>query len=150
MSDVRELYQETILDHGSRPRNFRPLEGAARTAEGYNPLCGDRVTVYLRVVQEVIEDIAFQGTGCAISTASASMMTTNLKGKTVVEAEGVFERFHKMVTGATEGAQAPEELGSLRAFAGIRGFPSRVKCATLAWHTFRAALKGGHTSVSTE
>jgi nitrogen fixation NifU-like protein len=153
MSDLRELYQEVILDHGKRPRNFRAVEGADRTAEGYNPLCGDKVTVYAKVAGDVIEDLAFQGAGCAISTASASMMTTALKGKSVAEAERVFARFHRLITGtaATEAgpATAADDLGDLVVLGGVRAFPMRVKCASLAWHTLRAALHGGGT-VSTE
>jgi nitrogen fixation NifU-like protein len=148
MSDLRELYQEVILDHGKRPRNFRRVEGADRTAEGYNPLCGDKVTVYATLAGDVIEDVAFQGAGCAISTASASMMTTALKGKTVAEAERLFARFHGMITGA--GAAHEDDLGDLAALAGVREFPMRVKCASLAWHTLRAALHGGEETVSTE
>jgi nitrogen fixation NifU-like protein len=153
MSDLRELYQEVILDHGKRPRNFRAVEGADRTAEGYNPLCGDKVTVYAKVAGDVIEDLAFQGAGCAISTASASMMTTALKGKSVAEAERVFARFHRLITGtaATEAgpATAADDLGDLVVLGGVRAFPMRVKCASLAWHTLRAALHDGGT-VSTE
>jgi len=148
MSDLRELYQEVILDHGKRPRNFRSVEGAARTAEGYNPLCGDKVKVYAKVEGDVIRDLAFQGAGCAISTASASMMTTALKGKTIAEAERLFERFHRMVTGA--GTGGADDLGSLAAFAGVSEFPMRVKCASLAWHTLRAALQGEGDTISTE
>jgi nitrogen fixation NifU-like protein len=152
MSDLRELYQEVILDHGKRPRNFRAVEGADRTAEGYNPLCGDKVTVYAKVAGGVIEDLAFQGAGCAISTASASMMTTALKGKTVAEAERLFDRFHGMITGAAAkegGPSAADDLGDLVVLGGVREFPMRVKCASLAWHTLRAALHDGGT-VSTE
>ena len=159
MSDLRELYQEVILDHGKRPRNFRTVEWADRKAEGYNPLCGDKVTVYAKVEGDVIRDLAFQGAGCAISTASASMMTTALKGKTVAEAERIFERFHRMITGDATGgpgataarpASAAEALGDLVVLAGVREFPMRVKCASLAWHTLRAALHGEGEPVSTE
>jgi nitrogen fixation NifU-like protein len=151
MSDLRELYQEVILDHGKRPRNFRAVPGADRTAEGYNPLCGDKVTVYAKVAGDVIEDLAFQGAGCAISTASASMMTTALKGKTVAEAERVFERFHGLITGTgTGGAAAADDLGDLVVLGGVREFPMRVKCASLAWHTLRAALHGDRDPISTE
>jgi nitrogen fixation NifU-like protein len=148
MSDLRELYQEVILDHGKRPRNFRVVEDADRSAQGYNPLCGDKVTVYVAVENGVITDVAFHGAGCAISTASASMMTTALKGKTVAQAERLFEDFHRMVTG-TERAPA-KELGGLAVFAGVCEFPMRVKCASLAWHTLRAALEGEAQPVSTE
>ena len=150
MSDLRELYQEVILDHNRRPRNFQKLEGANRTAEGYNPLCGDQLTVYLRLENGVIREISFQGSGCAISKGSASMMTATLKGKTVAEAEGVFETFHKMVTADLSTTFDPLEMGKLAAFAGVREFPVRVKCATLPWHTLHAALQGKPEPVSTE
>jgi nitrogen fixation NifU-like protein len=150
MSDLRELYQEVILDHNRRPRNFRELEDANRTAEGYNPLCGDQITVYLRVEDSVIRDISFLGSGCAISKASASMMTATLKGKTATEAEATFETFHRMVTADLNRAFDPLEVGKLAAFAGVREFPVRVKCATLPWHTLRAALEGKREPVSTE
>lgn len=145
--ELRELYQEVIVDHSKRPRNFRRLEGA-RVAEGYNPLCGDKVTVYVDVRDGIVRDVAFQGSGCAISTASASVMTEVLKGKSEAEAAQLFERFHALATG---GAQAVAgSLGKLAVFAGVSAFPSRVKCAVLAWHTLQAALKGEATSVSTE
>jgi nitrogen fixation NifU-like protein len=149
MSDLRELYQSVILDHHKKPRNFRAPEGADQSAEGYNPLCGDKVTIYLKVVDGVIRDIGFQGSGCAISTASASMMTEILKGKTLAEAEELFQRFHALVTGTTP---APDEtrLGKLAVFSGVREFPVRVKCATLAWHTLHAALAGERKTISTE
>jgi nitrogen fixation NifU-like protein len=147
MSDLRDLYQEVILDHTKRPRNFRKLAAANRSAKGHNPLCGDRVTVYLNVEGGVVKDISFEGSGCAISTASASMMTESLRGKTQAEAEALFERFHDLVTGKRD--ESPE-LGKLEAFAGVRAFPVRVKCATLAWHTLRAALQNKETLVSTE
>ena len=150
MSDLRELYQEVILDHNKKPRNFQVLEGANRRAEGYNPLCGDQITVYLELEDDVIRDVSFQGAGCAISKASASMMTASLKGKTRAEAEALFERFHQMVTGAGDGAADPAELGKLAVFAGVCAFPVRVKCATLAWHTLRAALNGNGGMVTTE
>jgi len=150
MSDLRELYQQVILDHSKKPRNFRKLDSANRTAEGYNPLCGDQITVYLRLENDVIRDISFQGSGCAISKASASMMTASLKGKTTAEAEGLFETFHKMVTADLSTTFDPLEVGKLAAFAGVREFPVRVKCATLAWHTLHAALEGKEEKVSTE
>ncbi|MBI3909524.1 MAG: SUF system NifU family Fe-S cluster assembly protein [Armatimonadetes bacterium] len=150
MSDLRELYQEVILDHHKNPRNFRILEGANRTAEGYNPLCGDRITIYLQLQGDVITDISFQGVGCAISKASASMMTTRLKGKTRAEAEALFGKFHRVVTGQRDLAPDGPELGKLEVFAGVSEFPVRVKCASLAWHTLRAALDGGSQTVSTE
>jgi len=149
MSDLRELYQQVILDHYKRPRNFQKLEGANRHAEGYNPLCGDEITVYLHMDGDVIKDISFQGAGCAISQSAASLMTTALKGKTKAEAEELFRKFHEMVTG--EGGDAdPMELGKLAVFCGVSEFPVRVKCASLPWHTMRAALKGQDAPVSTE
>jgi len=150
MSDLRELYQEVILDHNRRPRNFQKLEGANRTAEGYNPLCGDQITVYVCLEDGVIRDISFLGSGCAISKASASMMTATLKGKTTTDAEAIFETFHKMVTADLSRTFDPLEMGKLAAFAGVREFPVRVKCATLPWHTVRAAIEGKREPVSTE
>jgi nitrogen fixation NifU-like protein len=150
MSDLRELYQEVILDHNKRPRNFQKLEGANRTAEGYNPLCGDQITVYLRLEDGVIRDISFQGSGCAISKASASLMTAALKGKTKAEAEDLFETFHTMLTSDLGVTFDPLEVGKLAAFSGVREFPVRVKCATLPWHTLHAALEGKGEAVSTE
>src|SRR5262245_52285966 len=140
MSDLRELYQEVILDHHKKPRNFRKLEHA-REMQGHNPLCGDKVTVYVQVENGIVKDVSFQGSGCAISTASASMMTESLKGKTLAEAEALFHAFHELVTGQSHGAQETP-LGKLKVFSGVREFPVRVKCATLAWHTLQAALKG--------
>jgi nitrogen fixation protein NifU and related proteins len=146
--ELRDLYQEVILDHNRRPRNFGPLPAANRRAEGYNPLCGDKVTVFLDVEDGRIRDVAFQGSGCAISTASASLMTEALKGRTVEAARELFEDFHDMVTtGAGEGSP---ELGKLAVFGGVREFPMRVKCATLAWHTLLAALEEKDQPVSTE
>ena len=149
MSDLRELYQEVILDHHKKPRNFRPLEGA-RHVEGYNPLCGDKVTVYVKLDGDVVRDVSFQGTGCAISTASASLMTEALKGKTRAEAEALFHTFHDLITGKVDPEEEADRLGKLAAFGGVREFPVRVKCATLAWHTFQAALKDEKKTVSTE
>jgi nitrogen fixation NifU-like protein len=146
-SDLEELYQEVILDHNRRPRNFRAIEDG-RKAEGYNPLCGDRITVYLRLNDGVIADASFQGAGCAISKASASLMTDSVKGKTLAEAEALFERFHRMITAAPE--TPPGDLGKLSVLSGVRRFPIRVKCATLAWHTFRAAVDARDEVVSTE
>jgi nitrogen fixation protein NifU and related proteins len=148
--DLRELYQETILDHSRQPRNHHPLEGARR-AEGFNPLCGDQATVYVKLEGDRIADLAFTGKGCSISTASASMMTEALKGKTKGEAEGLFERFHALVTMPPDQARAASapELGKLAVFSGVAEFPVRVKCASLAWHTLRSALADGGT-VSTE
>jgi nitrogen fixation protein NifU and related proteins len=148
MSDLRELYQELILEHSKAPRNYRELEDADRKAEGYNPLCGDHFTVYVRTSGDSIQDIAFQGSGCAISKASASMMTQILKGKTKQEAKEMFEHFHRTVTGEKNGGSA--DLGKLAVFAGVAEFPVRVKCATLAWHTLQAALEGKQEPVSTE
>jgi nitrogen fixation NifU-like protein len=150
MSDLRELYQEVILDHNRRPRNFRVPEEANRKAEGYNPLCGDRITVYLRVNGDVIEDAAFQGSACAIAKASASLMTDTLKGKTLDEANALFERFHQLVTSAPDAAVDPEAFGKLAVFTGVREFPARVKCASLAWHTLRAAMEASDDVVSLE
>ena len=148
MSDLRELYQEVIFDHYKTPRNCHVLDCANHQADGYNPLCGDQVTVYLKVENGVIEDLSFKGTGCAISTASASLMTEALKGKKIEEVEHLFEDFHQMVT-AQETTPHPE-LGKLEALAGVREFPARVKCATLAWHTLQAALKNQKLRISTE
>lgn len=150
MSDLRELYQELILDHSKKPRNFVKLEEANRTAEGNNPLCGDQITVYVQVEDDVVRKVGFQGSGCAISKASASMMTDSVKGKTRAEVETLFERFHEFVAGDVSKAGDPTELGKLAVFAGVREFPVRVKCATLAWHTMRAALEGKAETVSTE
>jgi nitrogen fixation NifU-like protein len=145
MSDLRDLYQEVILDHNRSPRNFGALAGANRSAEGHNPLCGDRVRIYLQVEEDRIRDIAFQGSGCAISTASASLMTDALKGKTVEEARALFHGFHDLVTTGGD----PERLGKLAVFSGVREFPIRVKCATLAWHAAQAALDQQDHPVST-
>ncbi len=150
MSDLRDLYQEVILDHGKNPRNFRKLEDADHQAEGNNPLCGDRINLYLKMDGEVITDIGFQGRGCAISTASASMMTESVKGKTRAEVEALFQRFHELVTGEAEAPPGAPELGKLTVFAGVRDYPIRVKCATLPWHTLRAALEEKREPVSTE
>jgi nitrogen fixation NifU-like protein len=149
MSDLRELYQDLIKDHSKKPRNFRVLEGNACKVEGYNPLCGDRFTVYLEMDGDVVKDVSFQGTGCAISTASASMMTQVLKGKSRAEAEKLFQRFHHLLTGEAS-ADEEAELGKLAVFSGVRKFPVRVKCATLAWHTVHAALEGQQQTISTE
>ncbi len=150
MSDLRELYQEVILDHNKRPRNFKSLERANRRAEGYNPLCGDRLTVYLEMDGDLIKDASFVGSGCAISKASASLMTDTLKGKTIPEMERIFEQFHRMVTSSTDRPADVEGLGKLAVFAGVREFPVRVKCASLAWHTARAAVAAKDETVSTE
>jgi len=149
MTDLQDLYQELILDHGRRPRNFRPLDGATRSAEGYNPLCGDKVKIYVKMDADIVKDISFEGAGCAISTASASIMTETLKGKTRAEAEELFQTFHDLVTGRQAQLDAPE-LGKLAVFSGVSEFPIRVKCATLSWHTLRAALNGEGEFISTE
>ncbi|HKC71294.1 MAG TPA: SUF system NifU family Fe-S cluster assembly protein [Terriglobales bacterium] len=149
MADLRDLYQEVILEHSKQPRNYRELAGANHKAEGYNPLCGDHFTVYLKMDGEKIQDVSFQGSGCAISKASASMMTQSVKGKTLAEAEKIFEQFHKLVTGAERNG-SQEELGKLAVFSGVSEFPVRVKCATLAWHTLHAALEGKQEAISTE
>jgi nitrogen fixation NifU-like protein len=151
MSELRELYQQVILDHNRKPRNFRVLEGANRTAEGYNPLCGDQITLYLNVEDGVIKDAAFQGKGCAISKASASLMTAGLIGKRVDEADALFQRVHAMLTSdSSHGDSAGDGVGKLAVFSGVREFPSRIKCAVLPWHTLRAALSGVAAPVSTE
>ena len=150
MSDLRELYQDLILDHTKKPRNFRRLEGATRKVDGFNPLCGDRVTVYLDLEADRVKDISFQGSGCAISTASASVMTESVKGKPRAEVEVLFERFHQLVTGKSPATTDGPALGKLAVFSGVSEFPVRVKCATLAWHTLRAALKDAGETVSTE
>jgi nitrogen fixation protein NifU and related proteins len=148
MSDLRDLYQEVILDHNRTPRNFGTLANANRESEGHNPLCGDRVRIFLHVEGDRIQDIAFQGSGCAISTASASLMTEALKGKTVEEARGLFHGFHDLLT--TGGEADSDRLGKLAVFSGVREFPIRVKCATLAWHAAQAALDQKDHPVSTE
>jgi len=150
MSDLRDLYQEVILDHNRRPRNFRELPDATGKVEGRNPLCGDQLTVYLRVKDDVVEDATFQGSGCAISKASASLMTDSIKGKTVAEVESLFEAVHRMVT-AKEGQPMDQAtLGKLSVLSGVAAFPVRVKCAILAWHALHAALQGQGSTVSTE
>jgi len=148
MSDLRNLYQEVVVDHSRSPRNFGRLAAANRSAEGFNPLCGDRLTLYLRIRDGVIEDASFDGSGCAISTASASLMTEALKGKTEAQARALFSAFHALVT--AEPARAGVPMGKLEVLAGVREFPARVKCATLAWHTMQAALENSARPVSTE
>ncbi len=150
MSDLSELYRELILDHNKSPRNRRRLEGADRSAEGYNPLCGDRVTIFVNVEDDVVREVTFEGTGCAISTASASLMTESLEGKTLGEAKALFDDFHDMVTGEPCEESKPPSLGKLAVFSGVRQYPARVKCATLAWHTMSAALAQQNQTVSTE
>jgi nitrogen fixation protein NifU and related proteins len=150
MSDLDDLYQEVILDHNKSPRNFRLMHDANRKAEGYNPLCGDHVTVFLHLEDGVIQDISFQGSGCAISNASASMMTAELKGKSEAAAQALFDDVRKMLTGETNGHDASKRVGKLAILSGVCKFPARVKCATLAWHTVNAALKGETGSTTTE
>lgn len=150
MTALRELYQEVILDHNKSPRNFRKMDDANRTVEGFNPLCGDHYTLYVKIEGDIIKDISFEGAGCAISKASTSVMSALLKGKTTAEAEQIFETFHDLVTGEGDAVSAPESLGQLAAFSGVSEFPARVKCATLAWHTLKAALERGDHVVTTE
>jgi nitrogen fixation protein NifU and related proteins len=147
MSELRELYQTTILDHNKKPRNFRVPEGANREAVGHNPLCGDQLTVYLTLEDGVLKDVGFQGSGCAISTASASMMTQAVKGRPVEEVLALFADFHRLLTGDVPD---PERIGKLAVFGGVREYPMRVKCATLAWHTLRSGLRGAGEVVRTE
>ena len=148
MSELSELYQQVILDHNKKPRNFQKLEGANRTAEGFNPLCGDQLTVYMLMDEGVVKDLSFVGTGCAISKASASMMTQAVKGKTREEAQVLFDEFHRMVTGELDEAAEENHLGRLKIFAGVRDYPARVKCASLPWHTMHAALEGEETATT--
>ncbi|HEV7241966.1 MAG TPA: SUF system NifU family Fe-S cluster assembly protein [Thermoanaerobaculia bacterium] len=149
MSDLRELYQQVILDHNKNPRNFREMEDATSRVDGYNPLCGDHYTVFLKTDGDTIAEVSFTGSGCAISKASASVMSSTVKGKSKEEAEHLFETFHRLVTGDASGLSA-SDLGRLAAFSGVSEFPARVKCATLAWHTLRSALEGSDEKVSTE
>jgi nitrogen fixation NifU-like protein len=150
MSDLRELYQETILDHTRRPRNFGKLDGATAAAHGHNPLCGDRVTVYVGLEGDRLRDVRFEGQGCSISTASASLMTEATRGKTRAEVDALYERFHAMVTAPADQPAASDGLGKLAVLAGVREFPVRVKCATLVWHVLRAALEGRTDPITTE
>ncbi len=149
MSDLRELYQEVILDHNKRPRNFGGLAGANHHASGHNPLCGDRLTVHVRVEEGRVVDISFEGAGCAISKASASLMTDAIKGRPIAEVEELFREFHDMVTSDIHHLPNAEKLKKLAAFAGVREFPTRVKCASLAWHTLHAALESREEAVVT-
>ncbi|MHC4960075.1 MAG: Fe-S cluster assembly sulfur transfer protein SufU [Planctomycetota bacterium] len=150
MSDLRELYQEVILDHNKTPRNFRAIEEDHAEADGHNPLCGDQVRIYVRMNGDVVDDVAFTGEGCAISKASASLMTESLKGKTLEQAKELYEEFHAMVTGDPGAHEPSERLGKLAVFMGVCEFPVRVKCATLAWHTFNAAVDKSNETVSSE
>jgi nitrogen fixation NifU-like protein len=149
MSELSELYQQVILDHNKKPRNFHKLETANHRAEGFNPLCGDQLNVYVELEGDNVKDVSFEGSGCAISKASASMMTQAVKGKSKEEAESLFEEFHRMVTGRLDAETEPNHLGRLTIFAGVREFPVRIKCATLSWHTLVAALHN-QASTSTE
>ncbi len=149
MSELNELYQDTILDHNKNPRNFREIENADKTADGKNPLCGDALRVYVEMDGDTVKDVSFKGSGCAISKASASMMTQAVKGKTKAETEMIFDEFHKMVTGELDIERDENHLGKLKIFAGVLEFPARVKCASLSWHTLNAALHGEEI-VSTE
>ena len=149
MSELNDLYQEVILDHNKNPRNFREIVTATQTADGNNPLCGDALRVYIEMEGDKVKDVAFKGSGCAISKASASMMTQTVKGKTRQEAEVLFDEFHRMVTGKLDAEQDENHLGRLKIFAGVLEFPARVKCASLSWHTLNAALHGEET-ISTE
>lgn len=151
MSDLRDLYQEVIFDHNRNPRNFGRLEDANHTAEGFNPLCGDRLKLYLKVNDhDVIEDVAFDGKGCAISVASASLMTEALRGKPVAEAEALFQSFHELLTDGHGAGFGPSELGKLKVLEGVKAYPSRIKCATLAWHTLESALHDEYQPATTE
>jgi nitrogen fixation NifU-like protein len=151
MSELRDLYQEVILDHHKRPRNYRAMEDATRHAQGHNPLCGDRVTIFVRMTGDRVEDVSFQGSGCAISKASASLMTDALKGATVAEVDALFEQFQSMVTSSPDADVDLDALGKLAVFAGVREFPSRVKCASLAWHALKTAVAEDQAgSVTTE
>jgi nitrogen fixation protein NifU and related proteins len=149
MNDLRDLYQQMILDHNRNPRNYRELPGATKRVDGYNPLCGDHYTIFVELDGDVIKDVAFTGNGCAISKSSASVMTTTVKGKRTEEAQKLFDTFHKLVTGESAGLNEAD-LGRLAAFSGVSEFPARVKCATLAWHTLHSALQNEQEVVSTE
>ena len=149
MSGLSDLYQEILLEHNSKPRNFRKVEDASATADGYNPLCGDQITLYLKVVDDVVEDVGFQGVGCAISRASASMMTQSIKGKSLDEAQGIFDAFHNMITHPDEEPDY-DILGDLETLSGVNEYPTRIKCAVLAWHTMRSALNDDGEMVTTE
>ena len=150
MHDLDELYQEVLLDHNFRPRNFRKLDNANRTADGYNPLCGDTITLYLNVEDQVISDVGFEAQGCAISKATASMMTEGIKGKSTSEAEKIFDAFRRMVTQTSAEDIDSDVLGDLEILSGVSKYPARIKCATLSWHTLNAALNGNERRVSTE
>lgn len=146
MSDLQELYQEIVMEHNWKPRNFRLMDDADQSANGVNPFCGDQINIYLKIDDGVVTDVSFQGSGCAISRASASMMTESIKGKTLEEVQGTFERFHSMITGEGE----PDALGDLAVLAGVSEYPTRIKCAILSWHTLRAGIDGDKETVRTE
>jgi nitrogen fixation NifU-like protein len=148
--DSQELYQEIVMDHNRRPRNFGSMTDSTATSEGFNPLCGDQITLFLKVSEDIVEDISFEGVGCAISKSSASMMTEGVKGKSVEEALTVFEAFREMITAKSDGSKDSEILGDLEILKGVAQYPTRIKCATLSWHTLQAALQGTERDISTE
>lgn len=150
MFDIKDLYQDIIVDHNRSPRNFRKMENANRSADGYNPLCGDKLTIFLKIENGIVEDVSFEGSGCAISIASASLMTQQIKGKTEEEANAIFNDFHEMVTDESDKMADFETMGKLAALAGVKQYPSRIKCATLCWHTLNAAIKRAEDIVATE
>jgi len=150
VSDLFELYQQVILDHNKKPRNFHKMENPSKKSEGFNPLCGDRLTVYVQMEGDKVRDVSFEGSGCAISKASASMMTESIKGKSRAEIEMLFKRVHQMLTAPPDESVDVKDLGKLAAFSGVREFPVRVKCATLAWHTLNSALQDRHEPITTE
>tara|TARA_B100001123_G_scaffold123933_1_gene144327 strand:- start:11480 stop:11932 length:453 start_codon:yes stop_codon:yes gene_type:complete len=148
--DAQDLYQEIVMDHNRRPRNFGSIADSTSSSEGFNPLCGDQVTVFLKVSDEIVEDVSFEGVGCAISKSSASMMTEGVKGKSVAEALTVFQAFRRMLTTTSDQVEDSEVLGDLEILKGVSQYPTRIKCATLSWHTLQAALQGSGSNVSTE
>ncbi|MQG74864.1 MAG: SUF system NifU family Fe-S cluster assembly protein [SAR202 cluster bacterium] len=150
MFDAQDLYQEIVMDHNRRPRNFGSIADSTSSSEGFNPLCGDQVTVFLKVSDEIVEDVSFEGVGCAISKSSASMMTEGVKGKSVEEALIVFQAFRRMLTTTSDQVEDSEILGDLEILKGVSQYPTRIKCATLSWHTLQAALQGSGSDVSTE
>ncbi len=150
MFDSQELYQEIVMDHNRRPRNFGSMTDSTATSEGFNPLCGDQITLFLKVSEDIVEDISFEGVGCAISKSSASMMTEGVKGKSVEEALTVFQAFREMITAKSDGSKDSEILGDLEILKGVAQYPTRIKCATLSWHTLQAALQGTESDISTE
>ena len=150
MFDSQELYQEIVMDHNRRPRNFGSMTDSTATSEGFNPLCGDQITLFLKVSEDIVEDISFEGVGCAISKSSASMMTEGVKGKSVEETLTVFEAFREMITAKSDGSKDSEILGDLEILKGVAQYPTRIKCATLSWHTLQAALQGTEKDISTE